>query len=219
MSKYTTELRYICETLASESESKGYNNIKSIIAIARPKIFDFDYPTYNSVYKEVLETKFIKHFYTREIGYETYGLWKLKLDDKMNIIMPYYNKMYEVNDISYNPMYNVDITTTHTLNKKSDTKTDTKGNNLDWEMYSDTPQGSIKDLDTGKYLTNATKNTAENQSNTVTGVASTDDYIERVIGKRGDKSISEMIAVYRENLINIDSMIIDELSDLFLNLW
>ena len=31
MSKYTTELRYICETSASLTESKGYNDIQDIL--------------------------------------------------------------------------------------------------------------------------------------------------------------------------------------------
>ena len=41
MSKYTTELRFICESLADEEESKGYNSIAQIIESARVKIFDF----------------------------------------------------------------------------------------------------------------------------------------------------------------------------------
>ena len=62
MSKYTTEVRFICETLAGYDESQGYNKVEDIIADARPKIFDFDFPIFDESYRNVLETKIIKHY-------------------------------------------------------------------------------------------------------------------------------------------------------------
>lgn len=109
MSKYTTELRYICESLSGLTESKGYNNINDVIANSRQRLFDFNYPIFDETYRSVLETKIIKHFYTREIGEETFGLWKLRLDDKLNLIMPYYNKLYESELLKFNPLYDVDL--------------------------------------------------------------------------------------------------------------
>ena len=109
MSKYTTEVRYICEHLAGLDESEGYESVNNIIDLARPEIFDFDYPIFDENYKPVLERKILKHYYTREIGLETYGLWKLKLDAKLNEIMPYYNKLYDSELIEFNPLYSEDI--------------------------------------------------------------------------------------------------------------
>ena len=109
MSKYTTEVRYICETNAGLKESKGYKSVAEVIANSRTKIFDFDYPIYDESYRSVLETKILKHYYTREIGLETVGLWKLKLDTKMNEIMPYYNQLYKSALIEFNPMYTTDL--------------------------------------------------------------------------------------------------------------
>ena len=113
MSKYTTELRFICETEAGETESVGYSDVDDVIAAALPHIFDFDFPIFDENYRTTLETKIIRHYYTREIGLETYGLWKLKLQTKLNEIMPYYNKLYESELFTYNPLYDVDMTTTH----------------------------------------------------------------------------------------------------------
>ena len=59
MSNYTTEVRYICETLAGETESKGYTSIDEIIAKSRPLIFDFDYPIYDEKYRAILEEKIL----------------------------------------------------------------------------------------------------------------------------------------------------------------
>lgn len=108
MSKYTTEVRYICESLAGKEDSVGYNDTAEVIEAARPQIFSFSYPIFDNAYKQGLETKILRHFYTREIGAETYGLWKLWLEAKMNEIMPFYNKLYESEMLEFNPLYDAD---------------------------------------------------------------------------------------------------------------
>ena len=95
MSKYTTEVRFICENYAGLDASVGYNDVDKILNKTWDKIFDFDFPIFDNDYRSVLCIKILKHYYTREIGFETVGLWKLKLNMMMNEIMPYYNKLYE----------------------------------------------------------------------------------------------------------------------------
>lgn len=108
MSKYTTELRYILEELAGLNESVGYNSVASVINKARTKLFDFDYPIFDENYRSVLETKICKHFYTREIGAESVGLFKLFLDSKLNEIMPYYNQLYNSQLLKFDPFIDTD---------------------------------------------------------------------------------------------------------------
>lgn len=213
MSKYTTELRYICENYAGCSESQGCSKIPEIIEKARPHIFDQPYPIFDEEYRSVLETKIIKHFYTREICAESVGLWKLWVDMKLNEIMPYYNQKYRSTLLEYNPFYDVDLCTeadtngrgnkndqttqteskndirdlTRTddneTNKKldenetrnnngktnntSETDTDNKtdGESLKYNVFSDTPQGTLNNVYNNTYLTNATKD-SENKSST-----------------------------------------------------
>ena len=86
MSNYTTQVRYIVETLADE---KG--PIEDMIASAKTKIFADYWSTHNVDYKPVLEQKILRHYYTREIGLETVELWKLKLNTTLAEIMPKYN--------------------------------------------------------------------------------------------------------------------------------
>lgn len=114
MSKYTTELRFICETEAGYNQSQGYKKVNEILAAAAPKIFDFEFPVYDENYRVVLETKILKHYYTREISEETYGLWKLRLDTTLNEIMPYYNQLYKTAILEFNPLYDVDVQRTYT---------------------------------------------------------------------------------------------------------
>lgn len=132
MSKYTTEVRFICEHDAGLVESEGYSSINTILDNCVSKVFDFDFPIFDENYRTVLERKILKHYYTREIATETVGLWKHFLDMRLNEIMPYYNKLYESELLSFNPFYDVDITKDHigngtndTEHERSDTETNT----------------------------------------------------------------------------------------------
>lgn len=307
MSKYTTEVRFICETSAGLTDSEGYKSTKEIIEKSRSKIFDFDYPIFDETYRSVLETKIIKHYYTREICAETVGLWKLWLDERMNNIMPYYNQLYKSELLEFNPLYDVDITTDYNKKEKhnetttdnsvrtddttraengtetrtdnlasnnkrtdnlrsenmhSDTDTDS-GTNEQLTAYSDTPQNGLTGVNDLNYLTNATKvngsdsKTHENNGSsttdnigtqvneaTQTGTVKNDysnnvkntgtvsdegngtrnydnvnDYLEHVQGKRNGISYSKMLEEYRKTFLNIDQMIINSLSDLFMGVW
>lgn len=185
MSKYTTEVRFICESLTGHDDSTGYDDIDSIIQDAIPLIFSFDFPIFDEEYRNVLCTKILRHYYTREIGLETYGLWKLKLQTKLNEIMPYYNKLYKSELYKYNPLHDVDMTTTNVGQKtgeRTDVQNDDRTNTFsgsrtseneqtnvasnentrnsdsqDRDMYSDTPQGTLTGVDTNTYLTNFRK--------------------------------------------------------------
>ena len=222
MSKYTTEVRYICETSAGLKKSGGYNSVKDIIANSRAKIFDFDYPIFDEAYRSVLETKILKHYYTREIGQETIGLWKLKLDTKLNEIMPYYNQLYKSELLDFNPLYNFNITRDHNVqsNGYRTTGNSITTNDETKNLYSDTPQGSLYGVENSTYLTNARK-ISNNNSSSSSGndqYDNTEDYLEHVYGYEG-KNASELLLKYRETFLNIDMQIINDLEELFFQLW
>lgn len=108
MSKYTTEVRYICEHYAGLTESTGFEDVDEIVEKARKKIFS-NYPIFDENHRAELEKKILKHYYTREIGFETVGLFKLYLNNRMSEIMPYYNKLYESETFEFNPFINTDF--------------------------------------------------------------------------------------------------------------
>lgn len=227
MSKYTTELRYICEWLAGEKNSVDFSHVDDIIELARPKLFSFQYPLYDATHKQTLETNIIRHFYTREIGMEVYGLWKLRLQAKMNEIMPLYNQYYESCDLEFNPLHNVEMTdsktedTTSNLTGSDNRTVDT--NSEDWNLYSATPQGMLEGVNSEEYLTTATKNTSETgETNNLTRTQDTVGKLTSVFkqtGKNSADSFSEMVEKWRQSFINVDMMIIAELEPLFMQLW
>ena len=114
MSKYTSQLRYICETESgftqAELESK---TIDEIIAAAAPHIFNFSFPVYDESFRSVLENEILFHFYMNEIGAETYGLFKYYLARRLREIMPYYNQLYASAELEFNPFHDVDYTKNH----------------------------------------------------------------------------------------------------------
>ena len=112
MAKYTTEIRSICEHYAGLTESTGFEDVDEIIEKARNKIFQ-NYPIFNENHRAELEHKILKHYYMREIGFETVGLFKLFLNERMAEIMPYYNKLYESETFEFDPFKNVDVWNTH----------------------------------------------------------------------------------------------------------
>ena len=119
MSKYTTEVRFICETEAGLTESVGYSKVDEVLDKSWDKIFDSgDWEIYDEEYRPILCKKILKHFYTREIGAETAGLWKLWLNQRMTEIMPYYNQLYKSTLLEFNPLYDTDYKTEG--NRKTD---------------------------------------------------------------------------------------------------
>lgn len=262
MSKYTTEVRSICETEAGYSENQGASNIDAVIEKSWNKIFG-DFPIYDEAYRKVLCCKILKHFYLREIASETVGIWKMWLTERMNMIMSYYNQLYKSATLEFNPLYDVDLSTSHNLKDEgknsstihgedSNTRTDNLSSlrtddlkhtdeNNQWNKYSDTPQGALTGVESGEYLTDA-RNVTDKGSSADTGTQKLDntgtqvnagtsdsessgnysslkEYTEHVQGKRSGTSYAKMLIEYRESMLNIDQMIMDELKDLFFLLW
>lgn len=187
MSKYTTEVRFICESKSGLEESKGASSVDEVIANSWSKIFTSKVSFFDEAYRSVLCQKILKHYYLREIGAETVGIWMLWMNTRLEEIMPYYNQLYESAKIEFDPMHDVDLTRKHKRNvdgtsKEDGTRTDnttgkrTLTGNRDTDstgsstrnttsgsdetkrdLYSDTPQGAITGLENENYLTNARK--------------------------------------------------------------
>lgn len=267
MSKYTTEVRYICEQKAGLKESVGANSVDDVISKSWNKIFTTTCEFFDESYRQIICSKILKHYYLREIGAESVGIWKLWMNTRLEEIMPYYNKLYESELLKFNPLYDVDVTRTHSRgqnvkgSKESGYTTTTDGQNevntsMDskqnvinnttngsTDLYSDTPQGALSNVENQTYLTNArkiddtgnattdttnkgstktqgsSKDVTENSANEVTENQLSENYDEKVTGKQGGSTYSNMLKEYRDTFINIDMQLITEFNDLFMVLW
>ena len=113
MSKYTTEVRFICEHDAGLESSVGFSQVDTVLDRCWNQIFTTNTTFFDESYRSVLCKKILKRYYTREIGCETVGLWKLWMNERLESIMPYYNQLYKSELIEFNPMYDVDLATEH----------------------------------------------------------------------------------------------------------
>lgn len=227
MSKYTTEVRFICEQKAGFKESQGGNKIDEILSTVWDKILYTKAPLYDESHREELFKKILKHYYFREICAETVGLWEVFINRTLEEVLPYFNQLYESAAKKFDIFNDVNEVTTHkgkgSRTGDNSTEGKTYSENTDTNKYSDTPQGGIDGVESGAYLTNASINnsSSEGTSNITEKIKdnTTDEYTRTVSGKRGGASYAAMLKEYRETILNIDMQVIDSLSDCFFNLW
>lgn len=247
MSKYTTEVRFICESKSGLSESKGFGSVDEVLNGSWDKIFTSKVSFFDEEYRGVLCKKILKHYYLREIGCETVGIWLLWMNTKLEEIMPYYNKLYESELIKFNPMYDVDWNrkgnktgnesgsgSRSTIGNNSGTNTQSGiSSNTRKDLYSDTPQGELTGVESETYLTNArkvsdsgetgvngsTSGSYEDSESSSNKVDTTENYVESVSGKQGTGSYSKMLNEFRETFLNIDMQVIEEFAEMFMELW
>lgn len=164
MSNYTTQVRYICESKSGFTPAELLEkSVDEIINASRTNVFNFDFPVYDEAFRPVLESTILLHFYTREIGAETVGLWQHYLCRKLREKMPYYNKLFESALIEFNPLYDTDYNRTHegnnAGNKSGNTSRNTQGTaarNASGNSAVNTTEGRM-----GTETTSATGNESE----------------------------------------------------------
>lgn len=66
---------------------------------------------YNPTHKIEFERKFVRYYLMYEIGLETPALFKIFLQNKLNMELPFYNQLYRINDLlsQINLLYDRDI--------------------------------------------------------------------------------------------------------------
>lgn len=225
MSKYTTELRYICESLAGDTESAEGNNVEVIILRSIPHIFS---STINIVDKETthkFKCDFLRHFYFREIGFETFGLFKVRLHEKLVLNQDYYSKLILAQlKLDEPDKTGIKIKKGHKKDKQDEkrkgTNTDTIKNN-EISKFSDTPQGGLNGLLNDTYLTNATNNTADNKNTHVIDETHENiidnDYEETETGV--SEGMADLVIKYENAIKSAELQIFNDMEDLFMGVW
>lgn len=247
MATYTMQLRTLCESIGTEDNHTGIDAVDGIIERSWERVFGEGWDTYDPEYKKVLCRKILRHYWMKEIGAETPALFMFWLQTRMEEIMPYFNQLYKSAMIEFDPMKDYELT--HTAKRVNDGTTDsenmsttsaTQERNASNEessknvtKFSDTPQGQLTHVEDGTYLTSATiADVTRNGETNETSIGSaestnvgkvelrnTEDYTLHVIGKTGGRSYSKLLKEFRDTMLNIDMMIIERLSDLFMGLW
>ena len=180
--------------------------------------------------KDKLAKKIVDHYYMRESGFETIGLFKHYAKVTMQELMEKYLPLIYSSSIKYDPLVNVDYT--ETFNRTADTtnngssSSNSNSNSSSLGVNSDTPQGQInkQEILKGKYATTTGATENESSINDTTNTNSTsntgEEYTKRVKGNSGVSATAQkMVEQYRDNIITIDKDIIKELNILFMGLY
>lgn len=214
--------------------------------------------------KARLEEKIVDHYRFRQIGQETPARFKHYLKTRLREIMPYYVQVYEfdakfrnIEDPleSYNLLEtftqetqdtgkvtgknNTENTGTSSGTSSSTSSGTSSGTNNKTIKFSDTPQGSITNLD--NYLTQATQEsvtesgTSSGQTSGQTSGSTTEKLTgtseqssqdtgrtTHTLNRRGNIGVQPLggeVENIRSAFINIDMQIVDELNDLFLMIY
>ena len=187
------------------------------------KVFDCDYNFYSDEAKQDFEEKFINRYMFDEIGFETVARFKHYLKEKLNRIAPYYKQLYQTelrcmeDDIDF--MLNKDLRETETIkgSNTSNSKTQANSTTLNKESYLDNGNASLElsegnmtgiSSSEGNGITDSTQDGENEQTRTLLSQ-----------GNIGITSSAELLEKWRNILINIDEMIIEECRDLFMMLY
>lgn len=258
MSKYTTQLRWLVEYNSSDELPIGKR-----VEQALPYIFNFDYPIWSEDYRRKLERKIVMHYFNKEIGLETVALWKFYLEERLNLIMPYYNELYLTVSKKYDWFDNINVTSSNKIardekgeynnnnnvvgteerntivNDNVDSTSSNTSNQSSETLGSDTPQINFANVDyatqlseaksndtqSGRMNTNSNKNENNKSNNKLDSAYSGKDNRstneDSTFIKKGNegKSKTELNVEYRNSIINIDKLIINELHDLFMLIY
>ena len=179
--------------------------------------------------KDKLAKKIVNHYYMREIGHETIGLWIHYVKDTMDLLMEEYLPLIYSASISYDPLINVDYTETFTRTANVDntgesiSNSTNSGNSIG--INSDTPQGRVTKASilAGNYATatqgTETESQIENKTKKTSGSESEEEYTKRMVGNSGVSATAQkMIQQYRDNIRAIDREIIEKLEYCFFGL-
>ena len=180
-----------------------------------------DYPIFDENYRAILNKKILDHYLMSEIGLETPALFNHYLGSKLNEIMPYYNTLYQKQALLLNKLENnVNLTESFNRNIENESSGTSTGTSDGKTLFEDTPQGRLvqSTMDNMDHATNINFSKSNDSSTSTSNGASTEDYIKTIMGNNGGKYNFEILNEIKNNLLNIDLLIINELSDLFMGI-
>ena len=220
MSRYTVELRDVIENTSREEVESFFTdyNLEDYLTPQEIAVIE-ERGTWS---KEKLARKIVDHYYMREIGLETIGLFKLKAKVAMQEIMEEKLPLIYSAAIKYDPLVNVDFVEEYDSASSNNQSGKSKGNTSGLNVASDTPQGQINKqaILAGSYASSTGANESESQTEDITKSKGSQTYTKHVKGNSGVSATAQkMVQQYRENIIMIDRDIIKDLSSLFMGIY
>ena len=216
MSKYTIELRKVCDLYTREVVESWFKDYNLSYYLKPDEITSIEEAGLWS--KDRLATKIVDHYFMREIGLETPALFKHYAKVLMQEIMERKLPLIYSISINYDPLVNVDYT--ESFERTIENEGTTSNNASGLSVSSDTPQGQIvkANILAGAYA--SATGASETESSSEDSNSTDENYTKHVKGNSGVSATAQkMIQQYRENIVAVDEEIINELNKLFIGLY
>lgn len=208
MSKYTTELRLIVQNTSLEEVQSWFKNYELSDYLTEEEIAVID--ERGTWSKDKLAELIVDHYWMHEIGLETVALFKHQVKVAMREIMEEKLPLIYSASLKYDPLVNVDFTESYEEKNSQD------GNADGLNVNSDTPQGQIskETILSGSYAssTGASEGTSHSEG--------TQSYTRTQKGNSGSLTTAQaLVQQYRNNIIMINRDIVNDLANLFMQIY
>ena len=204
MASYTIEIR----TLLNNAYTHPFN-------------FDYDFYSEDLDAKKDFEQKFIDHYYFHEIGAETLDRWQHMLKSRLNLKMPYYKQLYEseLESKKLNFLLNKDLKETfiREVNEESQSNSQSVGTGS-FKESSLNDGVAIVNLDEGNQTT---ENINTSRGDVTSGGTNKHQEKTELVsqGNIGVTSTAQLLKEWREVMLNLNQLIIEDCQDLFINVY
>lgn len=158
MSKYTYQLRDVCESMLNRSEYADVDDVDSIVNSTvqalfsqsanwlsdNPYVNNYQFAYFRSRFFYTVAKMVLRRYYTREICAETVGLWKLWLNKKVIKLAEKYDPWYasiNIDGLDLNALQNLGVIKVHTDSMRED------GNYTDLFEYLSEGQDHLSETD------------------------------------------------------------------------
>lgn len=185
-----------------------------------------NFPEHKEGFREIIRGMIYDHFQNDEIAHETIEIHAQRMRTKMNLRMPYYNKLFASMELEFNPLWTTDMTTESEGESKSTGSSEQSSTNANTTkskseaFANEYPQTNI--TPTGQYATTGTQGVSQNEG-LANGQSTGADLNEaeqsgksRMTGYQGIPG--DIIMAYRNSVLNVMQMLIDDLEPLFMGI-
>lgn len=212
-----------------------------LVEMAISYFFDFDFPFYSELQSDLEKFKelFVRKYFQYSFGTETVGQFKFYLKEKLMELYPEYKYLYDTTTYQFNPLINHLLvreseysnrnnSTSSGNNSSTSTRTPNltyQDDNLNQTLNTDMPSYNFaaanyaSDMSQDQALNTRTETgtdkniTTSNGSQSSSGGGSGSDKAKEY-GFNGSQS--EELAKYRSLLLNINQLLLEDLSSLFM---
>ena len=220
MAKYTFEMRELVSTFGEDEVKKWFTDWELSDFLTKEEIEVIE--NRGTWSKDKLAKRIIDHYYTREVGTDAIGQFRLFVKDKMNEVMETYAPLIYSASIEYDPLVNVNFTETYSGNTVNSSQSNSQSKGSGLTVSSDTPQGEISksQILQGRYASSTGANETDNTVNDKSSNEGQEEYTKTTKGNSGVTATAQaLIKQYRDAIRALDTEIIYELEPLFMGIY